>query len=200
MSFAFTVREISIHTLRVEGDLVAYHRRLIPRISIHTLRVEGDWMRGRNYRRRQQSFQSTPSAWRVTPLAVQGRPMRHISIHTLRVEGDTLERASAVTAKISIHTLRVEGDRTQRTPWRAAGNISIHTLRVEGDWALLACRSWNPSISIHTLRVEGDSSKARRTPSAPPFQSTPSAWRVTATPWTPQTPPLHFNPHPPRGG
>ena len=33
---------ISIHTLRVEGDLASFSLRPIPKISIHTLRVEGD--------------------------------------------------------------------------------------------------------------------------------------------------------------
>ena len=42
MSFAFTVREISIHTLRVEGDERDPSWRQQLDISIHTLRVEGD--------------------------------------------------------------------------------------------------------------------------------------------------------------
>ena len=33
---------ISIHTLRVEGDLIFCVMSVTPRISIHTLRVEGD--------------------------------------------------------------------------------------------------------------------------------------------------------------
>ena len=34
--------EISIHTLRVEGDFAVVHHILLPDISIHTRRVEGD--------------------------------------------------------------------------------------------------------------------------------------------------------------
>ena len=57
---------ISIHTLRVEGDvLVALVTRRSTQISIHTLRVEGDSRSAR------------------ASLARAG-----ISIHTLRVEGD----------------------------------------------------------------------------------------------------------------
>ena len=56
---------ISIHTLRMEGDVLERLLDATNVISIHTLRMEGDvdisdpsvfaW-----------SFQSTPSAWRVT--------------------------------------------------------------------------------------------------------------------------------------
>ena len=80
--------QISIHTLRVEGDR---RRGAVPvrpyPISIHTLRVEGD---ERDYQR-----------------CAGGTD---ISIHTLRVEGDTIPRLKTKARKISIHTLRVEGD------------------------------------------------------------------------------------------
>ena len=58
--------EISIHTLRVEGDEELDARRdEVRQISIHTLRVEGD----NDFVMAvllQSIFQSTPSAWRVT--------------------------------------------------------------------------------------------------------------------------------------
>ena len=37
-----TPENISIHTLRVEGDQESTYPRVLLRISIHTLRVEGD--------------------------------------------------------------------------------------------------------------------------------------------------------------
>ena len=84
----FSVAEISIHTLRVEGDLILFILSLIL-----------------------SSFQSTPSVWRVTPFytypSAQARP---ISIHTLRVEGDFADNFGYEFDAISIHTLRVEGD------------------------------------------------------------------------------------------
>ena len=56
---------ISIHTLRVEGDVCNWGSRPCRfEISIHTLRVEGDCLQ---------------------PFRITGFP---ISIHTLRVEGD----------------------------------------------------------------------------------------------------------------
>ena len=36
------IRNISIHTLRMEGDLVHDFIHVLVRISIHTLRMEGD--------------------------------------------------------------------------------------------------------------------------------------------------------------
>ena len=82
---------------------------------------------------------------------------------------------------ISIHTLRVEGDQTLFTFSSPVTPISIHTLRVEGDYETDCCRYGYGVISIHTLRVEGDGSKNFILPAlALIFQSTPSAWRVTA--------------------
>ena len=78
----------------------------------------------------------------------------------------------------SIHTLRMEGDfESNSAGGRVA--ISIHTLRVEGDYVYF-CVLTGKGISIHTLRMEGDLSESARTASALIFQSTPSAWRVTA--------------------
>ena len=45
--------KISIHALRVEGDLEDRRKHLVDRISIHALRVEGD------------PFASGASPWRV---------------------------------------------------------------------------------------------------------------------------------------
>ena len=58
------------------------------RISIHTLRVEGDLFFF-FFNCRLVLFQSTPSEWRVTK-AIEVDPLQcyMISIHTLRVEGD----------------------------------------------------------------------------------------------------------------
>ena len=85
-SFAF--KNISIHTLRVEGDLVMM-LLLIAKIL----------------------FQSTPSVWRVTKVRKSMTLKELISIHTLRVEGDFVKLLSVFgKIGISIHTLRVEGD------------------------------------------------------------------------------------------
>ena len=58
--------QISIHTLRVEGDVSSLGTpSCVPYISIHTLRVEGDW-----------------------GVTCDGSQRCLISIHTLRMEGD----------------------------------------------------------------------------------------------------------------
>ena len=61
-------------------------------ISIHTLRVEGDFQFEVFYSH-EVLFQSTPSGWRVTKIPVKGGSSRYISIHTLRVEGDVTVKA-----------------------------------------------------------------------------------------------------------
>ena len=78
---------ISIHTLRMEGDR---RRSILPPdhdISIHTLRMEGDAPNDL-YKLKRLAFQSTPSAWRVTLLPRFFGLVAAISIHTLRMEGD----------------------------------------------------------------------------------------------------------------
>ena len=59
-------REISIHSLRVEGDNVDESGQIIEKaISIHSLRVEGD-IKQRSVLITTSLFQSTPSVWRET--------------------------------------------------------------------------------------------------------------------------------------
>ena len=79
---------ISIHALRVEGDLATpIETPLPPAISIHALRVEGDHL-----------FSDCSLSIRI-------------SIHALRVEGDIDDNPTLDAAfVISIHALRVEGD------------------------------------------------------------------------------------------
>ena len=82
---------ISIHTLRMEGDPIMSPEAIAEAISIHTLRMEGDpapiaWPPST------RSFQSTPSAWRVTRASCKLFDRPQISIHTLRMEGDRARR------------------------------------------------------------------------------------------------------------
>ncbi len=79
--------EISIHTLRMERDLVTTVEDGSITISIHTLRMERDATKAaENYCA--YLFQSTRSAWSVTLGSWQGYPPFNISIHTLRMERD----------------------------------------------------------------------------------------------------------------
>ena len=80
-------RQISIHSLRMEGDLLSriYFDALA--ISIHSLRMEGDVSQLRKWKIL-LLFQSTPSAWRETTMPAHSRVRNMISIHSLRMEGD----------------------------------------------------------------------------------------------------------------
>ena len=146
---------ISIHALRVEGDLL----RSLPQstrmaISIHALRVEGD-IRLNSKAHANWHFYPRPPGGGRQPTGLRCKHVTGISIHALRVEGDFLLCHAQRLYEISIHALRVEGDvflfalvlfilRFLSTPsgWRATANaypylsyfnISIHALRVESD-------------------------------------------------------------------
>ena len=56
---------ISIHSLRMEGDIAHWGKKAGIYISIHSLRMEGDVDRWK-YKNKINQFQSTPSAWRET--------------------------------------------------------------------------------------------------------------------------------------
>ena len=147
---------ISIHTLRVEGDLAPSSIRSLG-TDFNPHPPSGGWrlfgVKTKHYSR----FQSTLSEWRVTCISIYVRYPCKISIHTLRMEGDHICTVRALClVMISIHTLRMEGDVStkntksctilfQSTPsvWRVTSGlakstelriISIHTLRMEGDY------------------------------------------------------------------
>ena len=85
-----TPTDISIHTLRVEGDVVLKKSiddvvkfqstpsvwRVTTTILTNTTKIK--------------KFQSTPSVWRVTQKSGSKKPDTKISIHTLCVEGDSI--------------------------------------------------------------------------------------------------------------
>ena len=189
---------ISIHSLRMEGDMPYIQTSLLVYISIHSLRMEGD-IAAKPFTTVLYPFQSTPSAWRETSIALQSLLFSQISIHSLRMEGDnqvfikyhlrllfqstpsawreTISISSFCTVcLISIHSLRMEGDRMDIVTNQIIIGISIHSLRMEGDLVHLP-GSVLTSISIHSLRMEGD-------------ESTSPAWRRMR----------NFNPLPPHGG
>ena len=94
----------------MEGDLIDAELALINAISIHSLRMEGD-MTARMEVENSTIFQSTPSAWRETVLDIFAIGNISISIHSLRMEGDERQQVYPPSKDISIHSLRMEGDR-----------------------------------------------------------------------------------------
>ena len=73
----------------MEGDYAAGKGYTFWEISIHSLRMEGDWKRTGLFCQQNQ-FQSTPSAWRETYRSRYLETHDKISIHSLRMEGDVL--------------------------------------------------------------------------------------------------------------
>ena len=168
-------------------------------ISIHSLRVEGD-LALLSRRARTCHFNPLPPCGGRPGVICPEKVAIGISIHSLRVEGDPDSRTDRVLIAISIHSLRVEGDSPRRqlagcnflfqsTPsvWRETrwqgqlvivDGISIHSLRVEGDPDSRTDRVLI-AISIHSLRVEGDSPRRQLAGCNFLFQSTPSVWRET---------------------
>ena len=161
----------------MEGDQGARLPNCTVHISIHALRVEGDITNVAGNRRAEE-FLSTPSGWRATCRRHKLVRPCDISIHALRVEGDLICTGTFPRTVISIHALRVEGDAEMPAAEPFWHGISIHALRVEGD---SSCKisAVVSSISIHALRVEGDSASSAPIAMPAAFLSTPSGWRAT---------------------
>ena len=124
---------ISIHSLRMEGDGSSTVARQVHSISIHSLRMEGDWSGSVCRSRRRyfnplpphggrpsgcimftvsDTFQSTPSAWRETPVDSAVLPESGTFQSTPSAWRETrYNLTSAMQYAISIHSLRMEGDK-----------------------------------------------------------------------------------------
>ena len=128
----FVNYRISIHSLRMEGDLVP-HPSIFCRCHFNPLPPHGG--------RPSQNPRSVLDSY-FNPLPPHGGRHRYdsavykrelISIHSLRMEGDTpFAFASSSDARISIHSLRMEGD-LHNVGCVDIIAISIHSLRMEGD-------------------------------------------------------------------
>ena len=105
--------DISIHSLRMEGDIILPSDHPLSS-HFNPLPPHGGRLTTGTLTRWRCSFQSTPSAWRETRYdsAVYKREL--ISIHSLRMEGDEEALARTADCNISIHSLRMEGDNVER--------------------------------------------------------------------------------------
>ena len=151
-----TPRVISIHALRVEGDLNTilvspyvkvdfYPRppgggRLLVQsafsIAIKFLSTPSGWRATATncVCIRKNLFLSTPSGWRATDLQhLIDQWIFNISIHALRVEGDSW-MVTRIISSANFYPRPPGGGRlTMVTATVMACGISIHALRVEGD-------------------------------------------------------------------
>ena len=125
----------------------------------------------------QESFQSTPSAWRETWNS-RRRSVGCWYFNPLPPHGGRLCHLLPILSHLLF----------QSTPsaWRETEE-NVH--------------SWfRFNISIHSLRMEGDMRRRMGNGTLSEFQSTPSAWRETIENSSSYTDVLHFNPLPPHGG
>ena len=147
---------ISIHSLRMEGDLdVKVLDSGTCGISIHYLRMEGDPV-GKFQHSPVALFQSTPSAWRETWWRLWSTALcRHFN--PLPPHGGRLRAVGTgyIVFRISSHSLRMEGDQCP----------GLH---------LLLRWYFNP-LPPHGGRLRPWCYQRH----GQPFQSTPSAWRET---------------------
>ena len=192
-------------------------------ISIHSLRMEGD-VTAQHKAHPAGAFQSTPSAWRETALRRQKQTRRNY-FNPLPPHGGRLVGTRCLGVGCNFNPLPPHGGRRKsHSPIRSRNNISIHSLRMEGDRNTVFCfrdsfsfqstpsawrettpayrnghkhHNFNPlpphggrpdraeeladpvHISIHSLRMEGDPTDLTLSLIASSFQSTPSAWRET---------------------
>ena len=144
------------------------------------------------------AFQSTPSAWRETPVRRQGSLLEDISIHSLRMEGDTTLDSFSNHLSISIHSLRMEGDFF--TFWNQSSNTHFNPLPPHGGRpSLIRELSSRIDISIHSLHTEGDDKKSIIQSECKNFNPLPPhggrhLWNCLDDAHE------HFNPLPPHGG
>ena len=168
-------------------------------ISIHALREEGD-DHGFEIQPEAAIFLSTPSARRATPHrlgVVQGQP---ISIHALREEGD-LELYGVPAANIRFLSTPSARRATFGRSWTVTALSYFYPRPPRGG------RPSKPPfccaltrISIHALREEGDSPFWHINDVAQIFLSTPSARRATLEEVRNEQKGEYFYPRPPRGG
>ena len=104
---------ISIHSLRMEGDLhFLLQQSAIIAISIHSLRMEGDGLVTNDRRRTAYFNPLPPHGGRLADYETQLDKIVKISIHSLRMEGDRIICRRKYSCAISIHSLRMEGDQS----------------------------------------------------------------------------------------
>ena len=167
--------QISIHSLRMEGDFKFSSIIKSIAISIHSLRMEGDYILCIRF----------SILLNFNPLPPHGG-RRHFKFHALNC------------FQISIHSLRMEGDSIVYTGC-SPSNISIHSLRMEGD-LLLRSQLADLVLFQSTPSAWRETMKAYMEKMGVSFQSTPSAWRETCPYSLIAHLICYFNPLPPHGG
>ena len=148
------------------------------KISIHSLRMEGD-LQYLPPRRSQHGFQSTPSAWRETPGAEFSRIPHNAFQSTPSAWRETHSAAPHMRRTDHFNPLPPHGGRLLKWEWYDDVNTFQST---PSAWRETPCgeiANDTSIISIHSLRMEGDIAPSPPSMVVLLFQSTPSAWRET---------------------
>ena len=130
----FRRRIISIHSLRMEGDICGCNENQFTGISIHSLRMEGD---------RRRTFPDSPQR-NFNPLPPHGG--RPINCNQQRLQGKHFNPLPPHGGRPLIQLATQLKEEFQSTPsaWRETQRrrnqhkklqISIHSLRMEGDYS-----------------------------------------------------------------
>ena len=172
-------RSISIHSLRMEGDLTIMYFVSKMEISIHSLRMEGDLIiTGRASTI--PIFQSTPSAWRETNTIVITRQEDILFQSTPSAWRETLKLISFQHSGYHFNPLPPHGGRRKRR-WRELLVVIFQS--TPSAWRETLCFStfFAGFYNFNPLPPHGGRPRFRQ--SIPTdqalFQSTPSAWRET---------------------
>ena len=170
--------EISIHSLRVEGDILQiylrahfFHFNPLPpcggrllrlsllslrhTISIHSLRVEGDDF-DPNIKYKLLQFQSTPSVWRETaPTLASASAQRHFN--PLPPCGGRPYYTTGVNKSQAFQSTPSVWRETRAALRRKTPDRNFNPLPpCGGRPGIVSRHKTRASISIHSLRVEGD--------------------------------------------
>ncbi len=192
-------REISIHSLYAEGDVLGQQRAVRQLdISIHSLYAEGD-ARRRPGGTHGATFQSTPSTQRETDVKSSDGSTKTISIHSLYAEGDRAARHLRLRHK-HFNPLPLRRGRLA-----SGGSLSRNftfqstpSTQRETGFGVKSEIVWD--ISIHSLYAEGDDYPAGWKVVDVEFQSTPSTQRETPCRQEHRATAEDFNPLPLRRG
>ena len=176
-SARMTLREISIHALREEGDTKTVSRNVTALRFLSTPSARRATFLTA-CPRSNVLFLSTPSARRATFAVSSASPLSIISIHALREEGDRSFPGTQKAATDFYPRPPRGGRRAYATQNANQTNISIHALREEGDGYVCADRVFLPK-DFYPRPPRGGR----------PFPAgQDSRW------------PFYFYPRPPRGG
>ena len=131
------------HGGRLKGE---YSFFAFPEISIHSLRMEGDTF-VTLLSIFQKSFQSTPSAWRETSTYKHTAEQSGISIHSLRMEGDLRREKLWKFLYLFQSTPSAWRETCYKLLYNVLVNISIHSLRMEGDDLIFLGMIWKKNFN-----------------------------------------------------